>query len=292
MVIRTITIPYRKATPMDIENLRTFLAVVRTRHFGKAAQELCITQSAVSARVRQLENMLGTPLFIRQRNDIRLTAQGQQLRKHAETIVHAWARARQETGLGDTFTGGIAIGAVWDLWETLLDGWLCRLREGLPDLALQAEAGVTDLLIRRLIDGVIDLAVLFEPPQVPALELRESGMLRLVLAATQEHLTVEQSLQAGYIMVDYGAAFALNHAQQFPDMPTPALRVNHGAMARRYLEHADGAAYLPEAMLASAGDGHRLHPVASAPVIERPVFAVYRSGSEREDHIREVLQLL
>jgi DNA-binding transcriptional LysR family regulator len=277
---------------MDIENLRTFLAVVRTRHFGKAAQDLCITQSAVSARIRQLENTLGTPLFIRQRNDIRLTAQGQQLQKHAETIVHAWARARQETGLRDTFTGGMAVGAVWDLWETLLDGWLGRLREGLPDLALQAEAGVTDLLIRRLIDGVIDLAVLFEPPQVPALELRESGMLRLVLAATQEDLTVDQALQTGYIMVDYGAAFALNHAQHFPDMPAPALRVNHGAMARRHLEHADGAAYLPEPMIASAGDGHRLHPVALAPVIERPVFAVYRSGAGREDLIREVLRLL
>ncbi len=39
---------------MDIELLRTFLEVVRTRHFGKAAAELCVTQSAVSARIRQL----------------------------------------------------------------------------------------------------------------------------------------------------------------------------------------------------------------------------------------------
>ena len=63
---------------MDIELLRTFLAVVRTRHFGRAADELCVTQSAVSARIRQLEKTLGKPLFSRIRNNIQLTPEGRQ----------------------------------------------------------------------------------------------------------------------------------------------------------------------------------------------------------------------
>jgi DNA-binding transcriptional LysR family regulator len=291
IIALTITNFYRQATTMDIETLRTFLAVVRTRHFGRAAEELCITQSAVSARIRQLESTLGMPLFTRQRNDIQLTTQGLQLLKHAETIVHAWARARQETGLRETFTAGLAVGAAWDLWETLLDGWLFRLQEGLPEMALQAEAGAMVLLIRRLMDGVIDLAIVFEPPQVPGLEIRELGVIRLVLAATKRHIPVKQAVDAGYIIVDYGAAFALNHARHFPDMPAPALRMNHGAMARRHLDQADGAAYLPEQMLEAPG-GRRLYRVSKAPVIERPVFAVYRSGTEREDRIRQVLRLL
>jgi len=274
---------------MDIELLRTFLAVTRTRHFGKAADELCVTQSAVSARIRQLEKALGTLLFNRVRNNIQLTPAGRQLQKHAETIVHAWARARQETGLREEFTGGLAIGVMWDLWEALLADSLHRIRAALPETALQIETGARDLLIRRLMDGIIDLALLFEPPQVPDLEIRERGVISLVLAITQPGLTVEQAFAAGYIMVDWGAAFALEHARLFPDIPAPVLRMNHGEMARRYLEHAEGSAYLPEQMLGAGYGGKSLYRAHEAPVIERPVFAAYRSGSDRGDLIRQTL---
>jgi DNA-binding transcriptional LysR family regulator len=277
---------------MDIELLRTYLAVVRTRHFGRAADELCVTQSAVSARIRQRENACGMRLFSRARNNIQLTPEGRQLQKHAETIVHAWARARQETGLREEFTGGLAIGVMWDLWETLLADSLHRLRRTLPETALQIEANARDLLIRRLMDGVIDLAILFEPPQVPGLEIRERNIIKLVLAATQPDLTVEQAFDNGYIMVDWGEAFALEHARLFPDMPSPAMRMNHGEMARRFLEQARGSAYLPEQMLATGRSDTSLYRVNQAPVINRPVFAVYRSGSDRSDTIREALELL
>jgi len=221
-----------------------------------------------------------------------LTPAGRQLQKHAETIVHTWARARQETGLREEFSGGLAIGAMWDLWETLLADSLRRIREALPETALQIEADSRDLLVRRLMDGSIDLALLFEPPQVPALEMREHGTISLVLATTQPDLTAEQAFAAGYIMVDWGAAFALEHARLFPDMPSPVLRMNHAEMARRYLGQAGGSAYLPEQMLALGNAGNSLHRASRAPVIERPVFAVYRSGSDRGDLIRQVLELL
>jgi LysR family transcriptional regulator, flagellar master operon regulator len=198
---------------MDIESLRTFLEVVRTRHFGKAAEKLCVTQSAVSARIRQLEQTMGVPLFTRQRNNIQLTPAGQHLQKHAETIVQVWTRARQETGLSTEFGRGLAVGAMWDLWETLLRNWLTTLRRDMPDTALQVEAGTADLLIRKLVEGVIDLAVLFEPPQLPELEIRELGHVNLVLASTQHRQTPAQAFASGYIMVEWGSAFAHAHAR-------------------------------------------------------------------------------
>ena len=62
---------------MDTELLKTFLEVSRTRHFGRAAEALYLTQSAVSFRIRQLENQLGVNLFTRHRNNIRLTPAGE-----------------------------------------------------------------------------------------------------------------------------------------------------------------------------------------------------------------------
>jgi DNA-binding transcriptional LysR family regulator len=288
----TINIFYRRQDTMDIESLRTFLEVVRTRHFGKAAEELCVTQSAVSARIRQLEHTMGMALFTRQRNNIQLTPEGQQLRKYAETIVQVWVRARQETGLRAGFTRGLAVGAMWDLWDTLLRDWLSTMRRDMPDTALQVEAGTADLLIRKLVEGVIDLAVLFEPPQLPELELRELGFINLVLASTQRGLTLEQAFETGYIMVDWGTAFAHAHARHFPDMPAAVLHVNLGALALRNMQQTDGAAYLPEQLLATANSPRRLYRVSQAPCIERPVFAAYRSGSDREDSIHQALGLL
>jgi LysR family transcriptional regulator, flagellar master operon regulator len=277
---------------MDIELLRTFLEVARTRHFGKAATELCVTQSAVSARVRQLEQTIGMQLFTRSRNNIQLTPEGRQLLKHAETIVQVWARARQETGLGAEFTRGLAIGAMLDLWETMLGSWLQRLRTHMPETALQVETGTADLLLRKLLDSVIDLAVLFEPPQAPELEIRELGVVNLVMVATRRGLKVEEAVRSGYILVDWGTAFARNHARLFPDLPAPALHINLGLLARRYLDNCDGAAYLPEQMLSVTHGSRRLYRVKSAPQIERPAFAVFRTGSDRKDAIRQALTLL
>jgi DNA-binding transcriptional LysR family regulator len=92
-------------------------------------------------------------------------------------------------------------------------------------------------------------------------------------------------------MVDWGPAFALDHARLFPDMPVPALRMNYAAMARGYLQQAEGSAYLAEQMLAKLNGGNALYRVSRAPVIERSVFAVYRSGSDRSDLIRQALEL-
>lgn len=277
---------------MDIEILRTFLEVTRTRHFGKAASELCVTQSAVSARIRQLEQTIGMPLFTRSRNNIELTPEGRQLHKHAETIVQVWARARQETALGAEFTRGLAIGAMLDLWETMLGNWLQQLRSHMPETALQIETGTAELLIRKLLDSVIDLAVLFEPPQAPELEIRELGIINLVMVSTRRGLTVEEACRSGYILIDWGTAFAIKHARLFPDLPAPALHMNLGALARRYLGHSDGTSYLPEQMLSTAHGGRRLYRVKSAPQIERPAFAAFRTGSDREDTIRQALSLL
>ena len=84
---------------MDIQLLRTFLELDRTRHFGKAAESLFVTQSAVSARIRLLEETLGVPLFIRRRNELQLTGAGERLKRHAETIVSAWQRALTDAAL-------------------------------------------------------------------------------------------------------------------------------------------------------------------------------------------------
>jgi len=81
---------------LDTELLKTFLEVQKTRHFGKAADNLYLTQSAVSFRIRQLEQSLGVTLFNRFRNNIQLTTAGEMLLPHAQSVLSAIASAKQQ----------------------------------------------------------------------------------------------------------------------------------------------------------------------------------------------------
>lgn len=81
---------------MDTELLKTFLEVQKTRHFGKAAENLYLTQSAISFRIRQLEQNLGVALFTRYRNNIQLTAAGELLLPHASAVLSAIGAAKEQ----------------------------------------------------------------------------------------------------------------------------------------------------------------------------------------------------
>lgn len=277
---------------MDTELLATFLEVNRTRHFGRAAENLFLTQSAVSARIRLLEETLGVELFTRARNDIQLTPAGTRLLKHAEAMINAWNRARQESALGTAEAELLAIGGVWSLWDIWLQDWLHRLRRERPHIALQAEAHGADVLTRRLLDGALDIAFMFEPPQMAELLVRELAPIRLMLVADRPGLTAKEATGAGYVRADWGTSFAMAQARHFPDMPPPAVRVGLGRMALAFLLECGGAAYLAEQMIVEHLSSGRLHRVDDAPAIDRQVYAVYALAADRRVLLEDALSLL
>lgn len=277
---------------MDIDLLKTFLEVNRTRHFGRASQNLYLTQSAVSARIRLLEETLGAPVFVRTRNDIQLTAAGTRLLKYAETIVSAWNRARQDAALGAVDKTLLAIGGVPALWDILLQDWVQTLHRSRPDMALEARGHGPDTLIRGVLDGAIDVAFLFEPPQFAELLAREVAVVRLVMVSSRPGRTAEEATADGYIMTDWGTLFAVAHAQNFPDMPPPAVRLGPGRMALDFLLGCGGAAYCVEEMVQEALASGRLFRVSGAPVFNQRVYAVYRHLGARRAMLEQALTLL
>jgi DNA-binding transcriptional LysR family regulator len=277
---------------MDIDLLRTFLEVYRTRHFGRTAENLYLTQSAVSARIRLLEETLGAPLFTRARNDIQLTPAGTRMLKYAEAILNAWNRARQDAALGEGDKISLAIGASYSLWDILLQDWMHRLYGTMPRVALQAEAHGPEILIRKLLDHALDVAFMFEPPQVAELEVREVALIKLIMVADRPGLSAREAVGNGYIMADWGTSFAIAHARHFPDMPPPTVRMSLGRMALAFLLHNGGATYLAEQMVSEHLASGRLHRVDDAPVIDRQVYVVYPLASERKPLLEQTLSLL
>ena len=277
---------------MDIALLKTFLEVVRLRHFGKAADTLCITQSAVSARIKLLESQLGIQLLVRERKEIQLTPAGHRLLRHAETIVSGWERARQEIALAPAFSASLAVGLAQDLWTIQLKQWVVRMRREQPAVALRIETHPGDTLVNRLTSHLLDLAFMFEPPMMQGLETEQVLEVPLVLVASRLGLSVSDAMAGGYLLVDWGSAFSVRHAELFADLSTPVIKVNTGVLAVDLLLEMGGSAYLSQSAVQQALDQGRLFLVEDAPVISRFAYAVYSPKSQRLDSIREALTIV
>ena len=272
---------------MDIELLKTFLEVRRTRHFGKAAENLYLTQAAVSARIRQLEHVLGVKLFIRSRNNIQLTSEGERLVGHAQTVLLAWSRARQELALDTGQVSQIHIGVRTGLWSPILQSRIEALHRDIPGLVLRTEGHMSDAAVKMLLDRTLDVAISYDPPNLPEFKLREIGTLSLHLYSSDRKATLPAALEDNYVYMDWGSAFARFHAKRFGENVTPVLRTNISESAGAFIRNNGGAAYLPS----SIANLSKLHRVEQAPSYERKLHAAYRSNTEKLSLIESALDV-
>ena len=276
---------------MDLELLRTFLELNRTRHFGRAAEALFVTQAAVSSRLKSLEQELGVTLFERSRREMRLTPEGGRLVRHSEKLIASWRVARQDVSLAEA-SEQLVIGGSSRLWDVLLQRWLHDLRRTYPTLAIISESQSPDFLTRRLIDGTLDVAIQLEPAQLDIMHVREVATIDFILVSSNGGLDVEQALDENYVFVDWGLSFGLDHRRAFPDAPEAMTRVSHAKIALEYIGVLGGSAYLPRRMVGKDIELGLLHEVADAPVFTRQAYATYPVRSPRLELIEKSLQLV
>jgi len=269
---------------MDISLLKSFIEVYRSKHFGRAANNLFISQSAVSARIKQLEDELGTRLFTRDRNNIELTTAGKKFLIYAENILNTWNRAKQEISIPENADTLLSIAALPSIWDIFLEDWLGEIHSNNASIALQADVMRADSITRNLLDGTLDLGFVFDPPKTPQLLVKELIPVPLIMVSTEASITAEDAVLKDYILVDWGTSFGTLHARQYPDIPAPKLRAGVGRIALGFLRKFGGTAYLPEAMVKDQLES-TLHQVENAPVIHKDAYAIYSHSSVKQEAI-------
>lgn len=276
---------------MDLEQIRTFLELNRTRHFGRAAEALAVTQAAVSSRLKTLEQQFGVLLFDRSRRGMRLTPEGGRLVTHAERLLADWRQARQDVSLAEA-TEQLVIGGSLKLWDVVLQRWLHDLRRAHPDWALIAESQTPEYLTRRLIDGTLDVAIMLEPAQLDIMHVREVATLELVCISSLPGIDMTMALGTNYVYVDWGLTFGLDHRRAFPDAGEFMTRVSQAKIAYDYLTAVGGSAYLPRRMIAKDLEFGILHEVDGAPAFKRQAYATYPVRSPKLHLIERSLKLI
>ena len=225
---------------MDIELARTFIEIVSTGSFIKAADRLHVAQTTVSARVRLLEQQLGRPLFVRNKGGASLTPAGEQFLRFAPTFVQLWQRAKQQVAVPEGHRAVLTIGSEVSLWQPLLVDWVRMMRRSHPDIALRVHVDVPQDLITHVAAGLVDIAIMYAPQHRPGLEIDLLKEEELVLVTTD--LTSYHANDPRYVHVEWGTDFSLHHAVSFPDT-TPSLVANLGPLALNYILLEGGSGY-------------------------------------------------
>ena len=150
-------------TRLNIEQLRTFLAVVRHGGVRKAAVALNLTQPAVSTRVKNLEATLACELFDRTSGGMKLTKRGELLLGHAEKFEHLSEMVQRDVVDPRGAEGRLRIGASETVAQCWLPDLVARLYSVYPKLEIELNVDVSQDLRAALLDREIDLAILLGP---------------------------------------------------------------------------------------------------------------------------------
>jgi LysR family positive regulator for ilvC len=152
---------------MDYDQLRLFLHLSRSLHFGRTSRECHISPSALSRTVQRLERELGWPLLERDRRQVKLTEQGARFADHARETLERWEALRE--GMkdpSDVLSGTISIFASVTACQTFLPRLLAAFRQRHPEIHIALETGYAADALDMVEKGKVDVAVAALPDRV------------------------------------------------------------------------------------------------------------------------------
>ena len=281
-----------------LKQLQYLVALRRHGHFGKAADSCFVTQSTLSAGLRELEALLGVTLVERTRRLVRFTALGERIADKAIRVLReAEELAEMARAEGQPLHGELRMGVIPTIAPFLLPAMLPRLRSEWPDLKLylreETSTAACEALHRGQLDcvllalpfgcGEVDSALLFSDPLYVAFPPGEAPSERSVEAAAIDENRL-LLLEDGHCLKDH-ALSACNR---------PELRAHASMMGTslhtlvQMVDNGLGMTMLPE-MALKAGILDHTNVIARPLDAQHPsrrIALVWRSGSPREKEFR------
>lgn len=174
---------------MELQQLHYFRVVARTEHVTQAAEELSITQPALSRAMARLERDLGVALFDHRGRSVKLNRYGRAFRRHVERSLAALEEGRRElVDLSDRDSGVIAFGFAHALGTSIVPDLIARFRRQHPRARFQLLQNASHIILEELEAGDVDLALVSPvPPTGERIETHELASEELFLTVPFEH---------------------------------------------------------------------------------------------------------
>ncbi|WP_333824552.1 hydrogen peroxide-inducible genes activator [Pinisolibacter sp.] len=157
-------------TDITLKHLRYFEALAHHGHFGRAAEACAISQPALSLQIKELEEILGSPLVERGARQIRPTALGDAMAVRAREVLRAVEELEEMArAFRDPFSGRLRLGAIPTVAPYLLSGVVRALADRYPGMDVRPREAVTRTLVEELLGGRLDAALVALPISEPSL---------------------------------------------------------------------------------------------------------------------------
>ena len=145
---------------IDFELYRLFYVVAKNENISKAADELHISQPAISKSIKKLEDSLGGKLFVRTKKGVKLTAEGLEFYKYISQAIEYIGNAENKfTELINLETGLIKIGTSTTLTKEVLMPYIESFHEKYPKIRIEIITNTTNILLSKLNNGLVDVVV-------------------------------------------------------------------------------------------------------------------------------------
>lgn len=262
---------------MDINVARTFLEVVKTGSFVNAAANLNLTQTAVSARIRVLEQNLNRKVFVRNKAGARLTPGGEQFFRFATSLVQVWDRAKRAAAVAPGRETIVTIGAELSQWNPLMRHWLVWMRRECPKIGISAYIDSAERLMEQVQEGSLDVAILYGAPVRPGVVAELLFEERLVLVRTTPG---DSWGPEDHVDVDWGEDFAASYHAAFPDTGPGVVSISYGPLALDYVLAQGGSGYFRMGAVRPFLEEGRLELVPESPEFSYSSHLVYSTRAD------------
>lgn len=274
---------------MNIESMRAFLEIAATGSFQNAAERLNITQSAISARIKGLEERLNRSLFTRKRSGIELTTAGVCLLRHAQNCVQSWERAQQEIALPAGIDNLFSLGLQINQWERYAMAWCDWMTQRTPQVSTRIVCDYSEKLVSQVRDGALDLALVYSARPGGGLVITAFDEQELILVSSEpRNLNVDWT--PGFIFVDWTDDFRSQYNAAFASSPQPRFSVSSPSIALDHIMKHGGSAYLAADDIGQQLASGTLHRVELAPAFMRKSYLVYPRSSPLTDIIDSAIE--
>lgn len=248
---------------MDLNLARTFTTVLYSGSFVLAAERLCVSQTTVTARIKNLEEQLGVQLFVRSATGVSLTPAGERFVPHARQLLATWQDALQQVP-GSQLSQPMRLAAETSLWQPWLGRWLRLLNQQLPDVHFSVELGNSHELLDRLENGQLDALL--------SHQVRYRPDLRVQLLMEESLILVSHAQQPEPQMhIDWGEDFCQQFEQAFPGWQA-RFATSVGPVGLQLLVEQGGTGYFRCRVVQPWLDSGQLVRVAGAPEFSLPIY--------------------
>lgn len=266
---------------MNIELARTFLEIVSTGSFARAADQLHVTHSTVTMRIKTLEELVNKRLLIRNKTGVTMTASGVRFQRFAEALVRTWQLTRREMSLGSGMEGILSLGADPALWDDLLYDWVCTMRRRRPEIAVRCEANDPERLLRRLFEGWLDVCILYTAQSRVGFKVEPLFDDPLVLVSTEDRGVVDWD--PDFVEIDWGDSYRAQVENHYPmDDRTPPISLTMGWLGIRFVTTFGGSTWIPQRQFKKQNFPRKLYRVRGAPTFGRMAYMIYSEEALKE----------